>query len=162
VILIDEIEAHLHPQWQRLILPAVSSLQEELNPAPQIQYLIATHSPLVLASLEPLFNEKLDKLFHLDLRKEDPIESRVLLSEMPFIRYGPVDSWLMSDIFDLGSARSVEAERAITDGKALQLKEHPSPEEIRKVSDRLIKYLAAEDGFWPRWTYFAEQHGVHI
>jgi predicted ATP-binding protein involved in virulence len=44
LVLIDEIDLHLHPQWQRRI---VDILQEAF---PKIQFVLTTHSPLVLAS----------------------------------------------------------------------------------------------------------------
>jgi hypothetical protein len=50
VILIDEVESHLHPRWQRTILPC---LLRCLGPDVQVQVLASTHSPMVLASLEP-------------------------------------------------------------------------------------------------------------
>ena len=46
VVLIDEIELHLHPQWQREVLPA---LQKTF---PNIQFIITTHSPQVLSNLK--------------------------------------------------------------------------------------------------------------
>ncbi len=46
IILIDEIELHLHPQWQREVLPA---LQKTF---PNIQFIVTTHSPQVLSNLK--------------------------------------------------------------------------------------------------------------
>ena len=45
VFLLDEPESHLHPVWQRRILPAFQRL------FPKAQILVATHSPFVIASL---------------------------------------------------------------------------------------------------------------
>jgi hypothetical protein len=155
VILIDEMEAHLHPRWQRVILPALLEVSEDLEDGLQLQFLIATHSPLVMASVEPRFDAKVDKLLHLDLSPNE-----VRLEELPFIRRGPIDSWLISDVFGLRHARSLEAENAIEDAKSLQLQENPKAENIQSVSERLAKYLSEDDEFWPRWKYFAEQRGV--
>ena len=44
VVLIDEIDLHLHPSWQRTALPQLSAA------FPRIQFIVTTHSPLVLAS----------------------------------------------------------------------------------------------------------------
>lgn len=162
VIMIDEIEAHLHPQWQRRILPALLDVTEDLDPALQVQFFIATHSPLVMASVEPMFNPKIDKLFHLNITPRDLIESQVELEEIDFIRYGRVDQWLMSNIFELDHARSLEAEAAIKAAKALQLQAKPNPLDIKTTSDDLVKYLAPDDEFWPRWKYFAEKYGVRF
>ncbi|MBK7781002.1 MAG: AAA family ATPase [Ardenticatenia bacterium] len=44
VILIDEIDLHLHPRWQRIVL---DGLRETF---PRLQFVITTHSPQVLSS----------------------------------------------------------------------------------------------------------------
>jgi len=44
VLLLDEIDAHLHPLWQRLLLPA---MREAL---PHVQILVTSHSPFVITS----------------------------------------------------------------------------------------------------------------
>jgi len=46
IVLIDEIELHLHPQWQRVIIP---QLQKTF---PGCQFIVTTHSPLVLSNVE--------------------------------------------------------------------------------------------------------------
>lgn len=46
IVLIDEIDLHLHPTWQMKILPL---LAEAL---PNIQFFVTTHSPLVVGSIE--------------------------------------------------------------------------------------------------------------
>lgn len=45
VVLIDEVDLHLHPQWQRMIIP---SLEQAF---PKCQFIVTTHSPLVLSYL---------------------------------------------------------------------------------------------------------------
>ncbi len=46
IVLIDEIELHLHPKWQRTVIPALRAT------FPNIQFIIATHSPQVLSEVE--------------------------------------------------------------------------------------------------------------
>lgn len=46
VVIIDEIDAHIHPSWQRRILPALS------GNFPKLQIFCSSHSPLVLAGLK--------------------------------------------------------------------------------------------------------------
>ena len=162
VILVDEMEAHLHPQWQRVILPALLDVKDDLDSELQVQSLIATHSPLVMASIEPRFDQRIDKLFHLNLIRLSTSHGEVVLEELPFVRQGPVDSWLMSEVFELGQPRSLEAEAAIENAKAIQMQEKPNWEEIRNVTERLKRCLSAHDDFWPWWKYFAEQHGVRV
>ena len=50
IVLIDEIDMHLHPKWQWNI---VNALQETF---PNIQFILATHSPIVISSCK---NEQL-------------------------------------------------------------------------------------------------------
>ena len=45
IILIDEIDCHIHPKWQKNILPAFRVL------FPNCQFIITTHSPFILQSL---------------------------------------------------------------------------------------------------------------
>lgn len=46
VVFIDEIDAHMHPSWQRRILPALSSH------FPKLQIFCSSHSPLAIAGLK--------------------------------------------------------------------------------------------------------------
>ena len=50
VVLIDELDLHMHPAWQRKIL---SVLQELF---PNIQFLITTHSPQILGEVDRNYN----------------------------------------------------------------------------------------------------------
>ncbi len=45
VVLIDEIELHLHPGWQRKIVPLLTKT------FPNIQFIITTHSPQVISTI---------------------------------------------------------------------------------------------------------------
>ncbi len=70
VFLIDEIEAHLHPKWQRKIVGALMKVMDSLTKDVTVQIIAATHSPLVMASVEPFFDLIQDAWFDLDLRTE--------------------------------------------------------------------------------------------
>jgi len=157
MVIVDELEAHLHPKWQRIVLTALMGVGDLLSSDLAIQMIAATHSPMILASMEASFNSSSDLLYH--LYGDGP---SVRLEETPFIKYGDASGWLTSPLFGLRHARSREAELAIEAAKALQLKISPSIEDVAAVSDRLKLHLAGDDKFWPRWLYFAEQHGVSI
>lgn len=45
IILIDEIDCHIHPKWQKNIMPAFRAL------FPNCQFILTTHSPFILQSL---------------------------------------------------------------------------------------------------------------
>lgn len=154
VLIVDEVEAHLHPQWQRVIIPSLLNVVKALSGDVEIQLLIATHSPLVLASVEPIFNENKDSLFQLALDKEDGM---VQLNTIPFVKMGSIDRWLVSDVFGLEQARSLTAETAIAEANEIQLEKNPSSERIQQLNETLINVLGAEDEYWPTWRYFITQ-----
>jgi predicted ATPase len=158
VILIDEIEAHLHPKWQRVVLPAILDVTHILGRELEAQLIVATHSPLILASLEQDFSEQTDKLFHLQLSSANEVG----FEEVPFIRHGRVDAWLTSELFELRQPTSQETEDALERAKKLLAQDQPDANAIRQVSALLEKTLPPEDSFWPRWLHFAKQKGVTI
>jgi AAA domain, putative AbiEii toxin, Type IV TA system len=153
VFLIDELESHLHPRWQRSILAALLEVVTSiLHQKAKTQIIAATHSPLVLASAEPIFNPDHDAWFDLDWNRNG--HRHVELTKRKFVRRGNVSNWLTSDAFGLKQATSIEAEQGIT--KALALLESPSPsqEDIDEV-DRMLKASLSEvDRFWVRWSEF--------
>lgn len=157
LVIVDEIEAHLHPKWQRTALPALLSLAGPLGAEVTVQVVAATHSPMVLASTEPVFDSARDSLYHLTM-----INGCVELRALDYVKYGDASGWLTSPLFGLRHARSKEADRAIEDAKLLQLAEEADSTAVAEVSVRLKRYLSADDKFWPRWLYFAEKHGVRL
>lgn len=159
VIIVDEIEAHLHPKWQRAILPALLDIQSLLSSELEIQFIISTHSPLVLASVESFFNVTTDGLFHLTANTKT---GEAELSNIDFVKYGQVNSWLTSPIFELGQARAQSAESVINRAKALQLQNNPDKAEIEEIHHKLLDQLSETDPFWPRWLFFAEKNGVTV
>lgn len=50
IILIDELDLHMHPAWQRKILSVLRKL------FPNIQFLITTHSPQILGEVDRSYN----------------------------------------------------------------------------------------------------------
>jgi AAA domain, putative AbiEii toxin, Type IV TA system len=152
ILLFDEIESHLHPRWQRTILRSVLDSSNTLHENAEVQLFAATHSPLVLASAEPLFDAEKDAWFDFDL-----VDKVIELKKRTFVRRGDVSRWLTSDAFDLGEARSEEAEIAIT--KALAFLREPSlatKELVSEITQDLEASLSDIDRFWVRWAEFSE------
>ena len=54
VVLIDELDLHLHPRWQRVALPRLR------NVFPRLQLVVTTHSPQILSSVD---NRQVRRLF---------------------------------------------------------------------------------------------------
>lgn len=55
IVLIDEIELHLHISWQRKVLPFLVKV------FPNLQFIVATHSPFVVSSIESAVVYDLEK-----------------------------------------------------------------------------------------------------
>lgn len=108
VLLIDEAEAHLHPRWQRVILPAVIAAGETIGDALSVQVVVTTHSPMVTASLESVFDGDCDRVYLLEM-----VDRQVELREFPWAKFGDASSWLESPLFGLDIAMTPEAEAAL-------------------------------------------------
>lgn len=154
VLLVDEPETHLHPKWQRLIVPAllgaVAALTESAAVDPQV--IIATHSPLVLASLEPHFDPAKDSLVDLELVTDRDDTTSVVVRYLTWRRRGDVNAWLTSEVFDLKESRSIEAESAITQALAVLRQDAPAKSEIVRIDLLLQGALGDVDRFWVRWS----------
>lgn len=161
IFLVDEIEGHLHPQWQRRIIPALLNVMDSFTEAHQsnVQLIAATHSPLVLASVESFFDPEKDRCF--DLLLED---GAVQLNSEIFAPRGEVGNWLSSGPFRLGHPRSVESERAIQAlNEVYDSKVQPDIETIRKI-DKLLEDARVPDidPLWVRWNFFKESNAADV
>lgn len=160
VILIDEVEAHLHPQWQRVLLPeildVINSMFSDIFHR-EVQIIATTHAPLVLTSVESRFNPELDRLITFKPRKEER-DVEVVIEE--WAKQGDVLGWLVSDSFGLKQARSREAERAIEAAEAFMRDDTESlPENLcthDEIHKELTRVLPGHDPFWPRWIVETE------
>ncbi|MFO0644917.1 MAG: AAA family ATPase [Polyangiales bacterium] len=86
LLLIDEAENHLHPSWQKSLLPNVREV------FPNLQIIAATHSPFVVASVRDA---------RVYVCHYDPTTRRTTVREETAIYQNkPVDEILMSPAFD--------------------------------------------------------------
>jgi predicted ATP-binding protein involved in virulence len=79
VVLIDEIDLHLHPRWQREIR---QKLRETF---PKVQFIATTHSPFVIQSLRPgeLINLGPEESEEYSDKSIEDISEKVMGVEMP-------------------------------------------------------------------------------
>jgi len=155
VLLVDEVEAHLHPQWQRVLLPALLRAIEKLRSDLAVQIIASTHAPLVLASVEPHFDEARDRVFTFELTN-----GSVEVKTVPWAKQGDAVGWLTSEVFGLRQARSADAERAIEAAEAFMrddLAALPSGLQTKEaIHQELTRVLPGHDPFWPRWVVRTE------
>ena len=157
IMLFDEVESHLHPRWQRSILTSLLNIGNELQEDIELQLVVTTHSPLILASAEAWFDPERDAWFDLDLEGDPP---QVQLYRRSYTPRGTAGAWLTSEAFDLATDRgSVEAERAILRARELLRQPEPPLDEVMQVHVALRAVLPDVDRFWVRWNAFVERRG---
>lgn len=170
VFLIDEIEAHLHPKWQRQIVDSLLGVMNTLTktkgingkfvrtsflPISDIQIIAATHSPLVMASVEPVYDHLKDAWFDMDFE-----EGEVVLRSRDFEKHGDAATWLVSEAFDLKSGRALEYEKLVEQASALLDDEQTDVSKIEAMNGKLVKALSPKDDFLFRWRSICFKKGL--
>jgi predicted ATP-binding protein involved in virulence len=97
IVLIDEIDLHLHPKWQRMIVPKILAV------FPNCQFVISTHSPHVLTHMK---QGSLYLLEHTDsgIKAERMTEA-----------YGKTVDRVLEDLMGLKTTRPDEISAALRD-----------------------------------------------
>lgn len=157
IFLVDEIEAHLHPKWQRAIVSTLLNVMDRLTSQANVQLILTTHSPLVMSSSEDSFNEETDQWLDLDLE-----QGEIILSKRNFEKRGTAENWLLSKAFDLNSTRAPKKEALIKKATEMIASEPTSEEELGKMQERLFQQLGMEDPFYIRWSYLMQKKLGHI
>lgn len=129
IFLIDEIDLHLHPIWQQMIIPKLSSV------FPNCQFLITTHSPNVITHVRP------ENLFLLEMTQDG------LTMQQAGESYGKTVERVLEDLMGLETTRPKEINlaikeifRQINDRNLLQARESIHALEARIGSDpELVK-----------------------
>jgi predicted ATPase len=117
VVLIDELDIHLHPTWQRKIAGLLRTT------FPNIQFIMATHSPLVAAGAGQ------DAVTYRFTRQKSVIE----IERVKNIHAMSVDNILQSEAFGMISPYSPETEMRIQRYYVLKNKKTLSAEENKEL-----------------------------
>jgi hypothetical protein len=130
LVLIDEPETGLHPAWQRIFL---DTIKRAIAHAKRCHVLLATHSPLLLSSLDPHAS-------HLVLLTYDP-ESDSVRANLENIPFGWDASIILQDTFDLNDARAPELTDLVDEALSLIAggKKSKLPA-LRRLAKRMIPY----------------------
>ena len=133
ILFLDEIEVHLHPAWQRKILPAIQSL------FPNAQIFVSTHSPFVIGSVDGAWIYKLIKP-----NGDTKLASPPILSEDSH----SVSYWL-KEVFDIKSEFSQAIQHDLD--KFYQLRDKllingtsEQRNELREISQSLLNENSQE------------------
>jgi len=130
VVLIDEIETHLHPRWKMRI---VDRLRRAM---PRVQFIATTHDPLCLRGLDDGEAEVL---------RRDAEQRIERVTELPSVAGLSVEQLLTSEYFGLFSTEDPSFEEKVTHYVALAAKAERSPSEesdlehYRQLVDEKLK-----------------------
>ncbi len=128
VVLVDEIDLHLHPRWQRTLL---SFLSERF---PNTQFIATAHSPLVVQAAD-------DANIVLLRREGDHV---VIDNDVERIKNWRVDQILTSELFGLESARPPQIDPALEERKRILAKPR-----LTKADEKRLTALEAQIGALP-------------
>ncbi|WP_316845527.1 ATP-binding protein [Pedobacter psychrodurus] len=118
IVIIDELDLHLHPVWQRRIMTDLSAH------FPAVQFIATAHSPLMV---QASFNAN-----HAILRFED--ETVEIENEPEGIDGWRVDQILTSEFFGLKSARGIAYEKLNDERIELISKENPNERQKKRIA----------------------------
>jgi predicted ATP-binding protein involved in virulence len=135
VCLVDEIDLHMHPQWQRQVM------QYLRDKFPRTQFIVTAHSPLVVqASASAGANIAV-------LRRTD--DGVVIDQSLQAVRGWRIDQLLTSDLFGLATARPPEFDGLMARRKELLTKPGLSDKEQRELADLDAKLHSLPGGETP-------------
>jgi hypothetical protein len=118
-VLVDEIDLHLHPTWQRKL---IGDLTERF---PNTQFIVTAHSPLVVQSAA-------DANVVVLKREGDHV---VIDNDVESIRGWRVDQILTSDLFGLETARPPQLEELLKERTALLSKPRLTPKDKARLRE---------------------------
>lgn len=126
IVLIDEIDTHLHLELQRTILPFLTEL------FPNIQFIVSTHSPFVLNSIENavIFDLETEKLV------EDGLAN--------FTYDGIVESFFEADVLSADLRNKLERYRVLTEKEDLSDEDYAEIVELEHDLDEIPDFLSPE------------------
>jgi hypothetical protein len=120
VCLVDEIDLHLHPKWQREIM---SFLSERF---PNTQFIATAHSPLIAQAADENTNIAV-------LRREG--DHVVIDNDVKAVHGWRIDQVLTSDLFELPTARPAQLDKDIERRKELLTKSRLSKKEKEELAE---------------------------
>jgi ABC-type hemin transport system ATPase subunit len=129
LILIDEPENSLHPSWQQIYLPL---LNETISSVRGVHVLVATHSPLVAASLDPQIAE----VFQIRI-----VNGRLASRNLRTGPFGWTADQILQEVFGLHSARSVAFTKRMDVALSLFAKGDRTNPELKSIVDSLEQIL---------------------
>jgi len=123
IVIIDEIDAHMHPSWQRRILPAIS------RHFPKLQIFCSSHSPLVLAGL---------KAGQAHLLKRDK-KGKVVVSRNEADIIGWLADEILRNFLDITNPTDLQTDESIERLQELRRKRKLTPKQKKELESLRVR-----------------------
>ena len=133
VVLIDEVDMHLHPEWQQWVL---QSLQEAF---PKVQFVVATHSPQVLSTVP---NQSI-RVIQMDWNQEERHWDSQ--AETPgFQSKGVASTYILDRVMGIDPVPDVEESNKLARYRELIEKGGKDSDEATKLREILLSHFGPE------------------
>ena len=120
VVLIDEIDLHLHPRWQRTIMKQLS------DQFTNVQFVASTHSPLMITSMRDV---------NVAVLRQTEAADHVVIENDPEIVEGWRFDQTLIGLFGLETARSLRVEELMREREKLLEKSRTTLEDEKRLQD---------------------------
>jgi energy-coupling factor transporter ATP-binding protein EcfA2 len=132
VVLVDEIDLHLHPKWQRKVMTFLSER------FPNTQFIVTAHSPIFVQAAAGA---------NITVLRRDRQKGHVVIDNSPeAIRGWRIDQLLTSDLFGFATARPPELEPLLLERKRLLAKSRLTKADKIRLSELEKKIGVIPDG----------------
>jgi energy-coupling factor transporter ATP-binding protein EcfA2 len=119
IVLMDEVDAHMHPKWQQSIVVRLKAI------FPGLQMIVSTHSPLIVAGMETAEVARFARN-KTGAVVQVPIDQDMLL--------GRTDQVLTAPAFDLPTALDHKSKQCLVEYRALLAKADHTDDDKKKLS----------------------------
>jgi predicted ATP-binding protein involved in virulence len=126
VVLIDEVEMHLHPRWQQLV---VALLQAAF---PNVQFIFSTHSPHVLSTVD--FDSV--RIIHLE-------DGQGRIARPEFQTLGDESAGVLARVMDVNPVPDVESSRWLSHYRALVQNSQDQSTDAQETLRKLVAHFGA-------------------
>mgnify|MGYP000393483402 FL=1 len=137
IVLVDEIDLHLHPKWQSEIVPKL------MDAFPNCQFFLSTHSSIVLSDLK--------KSQIIPISGGDKVD-------ISFDPYGKLSSQIMTNYFDTPRQRNLTVANDIDE--AFDALRNKDTEKFNKLFDKLLPIIGASDADMVNLRIEAKRRGM--
>ena len=117
IVLIDEVDLHLHPKWQRSIL------QDLHRVFPNVQFIVSTHSPIIVVGAA-----EIAQVVNLNIIPDNTDDA------VPSITVSNVGQVLLSELFGLKSLQSPEWDNRIQERDEILAKPELTAEDEARLA----------------------------